>query len=75
MLEKMLEIAKKYAEGDAAAHMDGETFLLMELSSLEIYSFIAEIEAMFGVRIKERELSQIETLKDLEEIVKKRMEK
>lgn len=73
MLEKIIEMAKKYADGDGASEINEDTFLLMEVSSLEIYSFISEIEAVFGVHIKERDLSRIETLKDLSEIVEKGM--
>ncbi|MDO5346121.1 MAG: acyl carrier protein [Lachnospiraceae bacterium] len=71
MLEKIIEIAGKYADENAASEWNEDTFLLMELSSLEIYSFISEIEAVFGVHIKERDLSRIETLGDLQEIVEK----
>lgn len=66
-MERIIEIAKKYTEEPGTIDWGRDTSILtdMELTSLELFSFVAEAEAAFGVRIKARELNRIETLGDL----------
>ncbi len=73
MLEKIIEIARSCCEADV--EWSGDTSILtdMELSSLEIFNFISEVEKKFSIHLKERQLSEIETLNDLAEAVEKEM--
>lgn len=76
MLDKIFEIAKGICE-DADIEWSGETSILMdmELSSMEFFAFITEIEGQFGIRISERELNDIETLGDILEVVNNKVVK
>ena len=46
----------------------------MALSSLEIFEFIFKVETRFSIRFSDRELSDIVTLGDLEEAVRRKAE-
>lgn len=74
MLTKIIEIAKRVSE-NSGVNFGEETSIIMdmELSSMEFFSFITEIEGAFDIHISERELNRIETLGDLAEIVEKKV--
>ncbi len=73
MLEKIIEIAKSCCEADISWSKDTSILTDMELSSLEIFDFISKVEKQFSIHIKERDLSEIDTLEDLEKVVEKEM--
>lgn len=74
MLEKIVEIATKICEvDDVEMNEDTSIILDMELSSLEFMAFVAEVEGMFNIRIKERELRKIDTLGELAELVEEKL--
>ena len=75
MLEKIIEIADRMCElEDVELNEDTSIISDMELSSLEFMSFVAEVEGMFNIRIKERELRKIDTLGELAELVEEKLE-
>lgn len=71
MLEEIIEIAREHCENEI--EWGGDTSILtdMELSSLEIFEFICDVEARFSIHLKERQLSEIVTLSDLAEAVER----
>lgn len=74
MLEKIIEIADRMCElEDVELNEDTSIISDMELSSLEFMSFVAEVEGMFNIRIKERELRKIDTLGELAELVEEKL--
>ena len=74
MLEKIIEIANRLCEvDDIELNEDTSIISDMELSSLEFMAFVAEVEGMFGIRIKERELRRIDTLGELAELVDEKL--
>lgn len=74
MLEKIISIAKKECEVEGV-ELNEDTSIMsdMELSSMELLSFVAEIEGTMGVRIKERDLRNIDTLGELAELVEQKL--
>ena len=74
MLEKIIEIANRLCElEDVEMNEDTSIISDMELSSLEFMAFVAEVEGMFNIRIKERELRKIDTLGELAELVEEKI--
>jgi acyl carrier protein len=74
MLEKIIEIAIRVCEvEDIELNEDTSIISDMELSSLEFMAFVAEVEGMFNIRIKERELRKIDTLGELTELVEEKL--
>ncbi|MBR6666270.1 MAG: acyl carrier protein [Lachnospiraceae bacterium] len=74
MLEKIIEIANRLCEvDDVELNEDTSIISDMELSSLEFMAFVAEVEGMFNIRIKERELRKIDTLGELTELVEEKL--
>ena len=74
MLEKVIKIAEKVCEMDGI-ELNEETSIIsdMELTSMEFLAFIAEIEGAMGIRIKEKELRNIDTLGELAELVEEKV--
>lgn len=74
MLEKIIKIAEKVCETDGI-ELNEDTSIIsdMELSSMEFLAFVAEIEGMMNIRIKERELRNIDTLGELAELVENKL--
>ncbi len=74
MLEKIIKIAEKVCEAeDIEFNEDTSIITDMELSSMEFMAFLAEIEGAMNIRIKERELRNIETLGELAELVEQKI--
>lgn len=71
MLEEIIELAKNCCEADVEWGEDTSILTDMELSSLEIFEFINEVEMRFSIHLKERQLGEIVTLGDLAEAVEK----
>ncbi|OUQ16207.1 hypothetical protein B5E84_12590 [Lachnoclostridium sp. An14] len=69
MLEKIIEIAKMSCQENIEFDRETSVMADMELSSLEFFQFICQIEDAFGIRISERELNQIDTLGDIEDLI------
>ena len=70
MLERIIKIAEKICETEDI-ELNEETSIIsdLELSSMEFLAFIAEVENTMGIRIKEKELRNIDTLGELAELV------
>lgn len=76
MLEKIICIAKHIYTGDEIEWGEDTSIVMdMELSSMEFFSFISEVEGQLNIRISERELKRIDTLGELAEIAEKKVEK
>lgn len=74
LLDKIIEIAKCCCrEEDVAWGEDTSILTDMSLSSLEIFDFIFKVETQFSIHFLDRELSDIVTLGDLEEAVRKKI--
>lgn len=76
MIDQIIALAQKIC-GDDTLELTGNSSIIsdMELSSMEIFEFIAEIEKAFSVHISERQLNQIDTLDDLCRIVMQQITK
>lgn len=74
MLNEIIEILNDICD-DIDMGLNEDTSLIsdLELSSLEFFAFIVAVEGHFGIRIKERELSQIDTLGELEKVIRKKI--
>lgn len=72
-METIIALAKKFVEEPEKIEWGEDTSIVsdMELTSMELFSFIAQVEAELEIRIKERELNRIETLGDLAELVQR----
>ena len=75
MLKKIIEIAETVCETDGV-ELNEDTSIIsdLELSSMEFLAFVAEVESTFGIRIKERELRDIDTLGVLAELVEDKVD-
>lgn len=75
MLKKIIEIAETVCETDGV-ELNEDTSIIsdLELSSMEFLAFVAEVESTFGIRIKERELRDIDTLGELAELVEDKVD-
>ena len=69
MLEKIIEIAKMCCQEEIEYGRETSIIADMELSSLEFFQFVCQIEDAFGIRISERELNQIDTQGDVENLI------
>lgn len=70
MLEQIIKIAERVCEvQDIELNEETSIIMDMELSSMEILAFVAEIEGTMNIRIKEKELRKIDTLGELAELV------
>lgn len=74
MLEKIIEIVRNVCEAEGI-ELNAETSIVsdLELSSMEFLAFVAEVENLMGIRIKERELRNVDTLGELAELVEEKM--
>ncbi len=72
MLEKIITIAKEFCDNDDMEWSEDTSILMdMELSSMEMFAFIAKVEKSLGIHISERQLARIATLGDLVTLAKK----
>lgn len=71
MLEELIELAKKMCQEDLEWSEDTSIMMDMQLSSLEFFSFVADVEDVFKIRISERQLTRIDTLGDLVELIQR----
>lgn len=70
MLEQIIKIAERVCEvQDVELNEETSIIMDMELSSMEFLAFVAEIEGAMNIRIKEKELRNIDTLGELAELV------
>lgn len=69
MMEKLLKIAEKYCSEEQALDEDTSIMMDMELTSLEFFHFICDVEEQFGIHFTERELRRIDSLGDLNEVI------
>ena len=74
MLDKIIEIGKSCCKEDIEWGPDTSIIADMALSSMEIFEFVFKVETQFSIRFSDRELSDIVTLGDLEEAVRKKVE-
>lgn len=74
MLEKVIKIVRGFCE-DAEMEITAETQILedLEFSSMELFSFISEIEDTFKVKISEREIQGFECIGDIIETLEKKL--
>lgn len=72
MLEKIIRIAQEFCE-DEDVEWNEDTSILsdMELTSMEMFSFIAKVEGELNIKINERQLGRIGTLGDLVRLAEK----
>lgn len=74
MLKKIIEIAERICDTeDIELNEDTSLITDMELSSMEFLSFVSEVEGAMNIRIKEKELRDIETLGELAELVESKL--
>lgn len=74
MLDKIIEIGKSCCKEDIEWGPGTSIIADMALSSMEIFEFVFKVETQFSIRFSDRELSDIVTLGDLEEAVRKKVE-
>lgn len=72
MEEKLIKLAQKRCEEDTEITMDSSIMDDLEFTSMELFSFISEVEAAFQVKISEREMQRIDTLSDVAELIEKK---
>ena len=66
---EIIKIAEKVSEQDGSDWNEDTSIMMdLELSSMEFFSFIAEIEGVFGIRLKPREVNRLETLGDISRV-------
>lgn len=69
MKEKLKGMLEKYTDVEVEI-MDDTSVYDLGMNSLDLASFIGDIEDEFGCIIEEEKMSNIETVKDLIEIIK-----
>ena len=72
MLEKIIEIAKNYCTESLDWSQDTSIMSDMELSSMEFFEFICEVEDKFKIHISERQLKHVDTLGDLMVLIREK---
>ncbi len=79
--EKVIEMIRRVimdvADLETGVEIGSESSFMddLEMSSVEIFSMVGELEAQNGIRISERELSSVETVGELADIIRTRLEK
>ena len=68
MFEKIVEIAQNYLEEDMDITRDTRVIQDMELSSMELFSFISDIEQECNISISESQIQKIKTIGDIVDI-------
>lgn len=72
MLETIIEIGKEFCGSDDIEWSEDTSILMdMELSSMEMFAFIAKVEKKLDIHINERQLARIASLGDLVTLAKK----
>lgn len=68
------EIIRDYCEEMDASQITPESRIMddLELSSLDFFSLVSEIETEYDIRITEREIQEITTVGDLMHIVEEK---
>lgn len=71
MNEELIEIIRSVTENEEIGITE-ETELVddLELSSLEFFSLVTQVENHFGIKISDREVQELETVGDLMELIK-----
>ncbi len=68
MFEKIVEIAQNYLEEDMDITRETRVIQDMELSSMELFSFISDIEQECNISISESQIQKINTIGDIVDI-------
>ena len=72
MLEKLCEIVRKYTDVPVdTLTEDMELVDDLELSSIDYFEIMVEIETTFRIRFKERDLQELDTVGDVVKLVEK----
>lgn len=72
MLEKLAKIVQKYTDVPVDnLTEDMELVDDLELSSIDYFEIMVEIETTFRIRFKERDLQELETVGDVVKLVEK----
>lgn len=73
-MDFILEIIRDYCEEIDASQITPESRIMddLELSSLDFFSLVSEIETEYNIRITEREIQEIATVGDLMHIVEEK---
>lgn len=73
-MDFILEIIQDYCEEIDASQITPESRIMddLELSSLDFFSLVSEIETEYNIRITEREIQGIATVGDLMHIVEEK---
>lgn len=72
MLDKIIKIAQEFCEDEDIEWSEDTSILSdMELTSMEMFSFIAKVEGELNIKINERQLRRIGTLGDMAEVARK----
>lgn len=73
-MDFILEIIQDYCEEIDASQITPESRIMddLELSSLDFFSLVSEIETEYNIRITEREIQEIATVGDLMHIVEEK---
>ena len=72
MLDEIIAIAKNFCQEDIQWDADTSVLTDMELTSLEIFELIGQVEDRFSIRLTDRQLRNIVTLGDLADAVKEK---
>lgn len=72
MLDEIIAIAKGFCQEDIQWGADTSVLTDMELTSLEIFELIGQVEDRFSVRLTDRQLRNIVTLGDIADAVKEK---
>lgn len=70
ILEKVLETVKNVVEAGEVTE-DSSLMDDLDMESIEVFSLLGRLEREFRVRIPERSLSEVDTIRDLAGVVEK----
>lgn len=72
ILKRIREILSEISEIDVNEVKFDSTLLELNLSSIEIMSFIAEVQRTYNIQITENELMTIETISTLVDLIEEK---
>lgn len=68
MEEKVIELIRKYSNAKDIT-LDSNILIDLEMSSLELMSFFGDIEGVYNIKIKNRQLRNVETVGDIIDLI------
>lgn len=73
-MNQIIEILQDYCEELDASQVTPDSRIMddLELSSLDFFSLVSEIETEYNIRITEREIQEIVTIGDLMRIIEEK---